>query len=192
MNQASNRTILLVGIVIELVLAVVFFVLAPIRGYSWSLFPNKSELLLGVVAVVPLCLFNFLVLHKFVGQFGYLKQIEEFVDQVIKPLADRLNVFEALALSIAAGVGEELFFRGVLQTETGLLISSLAFSLMHFGTAAIHYLSLVVIYFLIGLFLGLLFLYSSSIWPPIICHATYDFVALLYLRSCYRGKHTYF
>jgi membrane protease YdiL (CAAX protease family) len=89
-------------------------------------------------------------------------------------------------ISILAGLGEEMFFRGWLQpylvqyidTVPALLLASLLFGLF-------HPISLVYVLFatLFGLYLGLLLLVTDNLLPPIIAHAFYDFVALVYLAQ---------
>ncbi|HQH28760.1 MAG TPA: CPBP family intramembrane metalloprotease, partial [Oligoflexia bacterium] len=42
-----------------------------------------------------------------------------------------------------------------------------------------------VIYTLVGLYLGILYQISGTLWVPIGAHAFYDYLALLFLRYCY-------
>ncbi|MCM0611284.1 CPBP family intramembrane metalloprotease [Marinobacter sediminum] len=89
-----------------------------------------------------------------------------------------------VALSIFAGVGEELLFRGAVQGwltgVTGELAAVVVSSVL-FG--AVHYLSFA--YFLVatglGLLLGSAYALSDSIALVMIWHAVYDMVALFCL-----------
>jgi membrane protease YdiL (CAAX protease family) len=75
-------------------------------------------------------------------------------------------------------------FRGLLQTGLstvsswwlGLIITSIIFGLLHFVS-----LLYAVLATLIGLYLGFLFIIFDNLAVPMIVHALYDFVALLYL-----------
>lgn len=89
-----------------------------------------------------------------------------------------------VVLSILAGVGEELLFRGALQgwldasfgTMTAVALASLAFGLA-------HYISFV--YFLVatglGLILGGAYALSDSLAMVMVWHAVYDMIALFCL-----------
>ncbi|MEZ4586807.1 MAG: CPBP family intramembrane glutamic endopeptidase, partial [Gemmatimonadales bacterium] len=100
-----------------------------------------------------------------------------------------------LAVSVLAGVAEEVLFRGFLQGwlagwvgPTGALVAAAAvFGLAH--AISWRYATLVT---LLGLCFGWLYLATGSIWPPIVGHALYDMVALLYgqrwLRALERAE----
>lgn len=91
-----------------------------------------------------------------------------------------------LAVAVAAGVGEELLFRGALQPlavrwtgpVVGVALVSFVFGLLHAVSWA---------YFLvataIGLMLGWLAEAYQDLTAPIFAHAVYDFVALVVLRG---------
>jgi hypothetical protein len=91
-------------------------------------------------------------------------------------------------LAALAGIGEELLFRGVLQVglarvlpDAGALVAASAlFGLVHFVSPAYVLLAGVV-----GLYLGGLFLFQGNLLVPIIAHALYDFVALIYVTRRY-------
>jgi len=88
-----------------------------------------------------------------------------------------------LAVSALAGLAEEVLFRGFLQgwlaelldPMAGLGLAALVFGLAH--AISWRYAALVT---LLGLCFGLLYQATGSIWPPIIGHALYDVVALVY------------
>ncbi len=83
-------------------------------------------------------------------------------------------IVNIIVIAIMAGVGEELVFRGVLQkffigwtknVHAGILISAFIFSAVHmqfFGFLP---------RFALGALLGYMFLWSGSIWVPIIAHS---------------------
>jgi uncharacterized protein len=80
-------------------------------------------------------------------------------------------------IALFAAVGEELFFRGILQRLfiralknpwAGILIAAFLFSFFHF-----QFLGFIP-RFLLGVLLGAIYWYSGSIWPAIIAHFVYD------------------
>lgn len=90
-----------------------------------------------------------------------------------------LNFFFVAAL---AGVGEELFFRGVLQrlfirwTKSpwaGILIAAAIFSAIHMQFMGF------LPRFMLGILLGALYWYSGSLWASILAHFFYDAFILL-------------
>lgn len=90
-----------------------------------------------------------------------------------------VSVAQAIALGLAAGLGEELLFRGGLQPFLGVLITSVLFALLHpFGwlyiTAA----------FTISLGLGWLAVLTGGLAASVAAHACYD--ALLFLALRYK------
>ncbi len=100
----------------------------------------------------------------------------------MEPLVKAIDIPVALVVSILAGFGEEMFFRGTLLFETGIILSSALFSLVHFGSQIKRYFGIVLVYFLIGLYFAWLRNLTDGLWAPIISHSLYDFVAILILK----------
>lgn len=97
-------------------------------------------------------------------------------------LADFDTIWEWFLLAIAAGVGEELLFRGALQPVFGLVTTSVMFGLIHvqYGLSPITFFVVVL-----ALILGIIRRrYSTTI--AIFVHVGYDFVlGLLVLLATY-------
>ena len=87
---------------------------------------------------------------------------------------------QIFAISVLAGVGEELLIRGVLQSFLvnsvgafwGILSASLIFGLLHFMTK-----TYVVLTFVLGLLFGITFHYTNSMVLVMVGHAVYDIIA---------------
>jgi len=58
-----------------------------------------------------------------------LTKTKVFFSNLIKPL--NLNMLEIIFISICAGVGEELFFRGAIQPILGVWMTAILFVLLH-------------------------------------------------------------
>ncbi|MBL0388527.1 CPBP family intramembrane metalloprotease [Tumebacillus sp. ITR2] len=92
-----------------------------------------------------------------------------------------VKLLPMLATSIIAPVGEELLFRGVLQSTVtvkwgnmaGIFISALLFALVHADVV------LFLPIFAMGLLFGVLRRVSGSLWAPIWLHALNNFYASL-------------
>jgi len=114
-----------------------------------------------------------------------LSRLRKEMDEKVRPIFANCKPIDLLILSLFAGVAEELFFRGWLQTvlvgRFGLLAGILLASLL-FGLA--HYLSreYALYAFITGLYLGVIFHLTGNLYLLMSIHALYDFVALLTLK----------
>jgi hypothetical protein len=86
-------------------------------------------------------------------------------------LADFDTVWEWLILAIAAGVGEELLFRGALQPIFGLATTSIIFALIHVQYGLTSFTLFIVV---LAIILGLIRRYYSTT-IAIFVHFGYDF-----------------
>lgn len=106
------------------------------------------------------------------------------IDEKVIPIFANTRLPDLAVIALFAGVGEELFFRGWLQSVLinrfevwlGILIASAIFGLLHYlsSTYAIYA-------GLIGLYLGLIYQVSGNLYIVMAIHALYDFIALVYL-----------
>jgi uncharacterized protein len=93
----------------------------------------------------------------------------------------QLKIFFALAGAIAAPIGEEVFFRGLLYNSlkrrinvpAAIVISGLAFALVHIGPLAI------VVIFPMGMLLAYVYEKTRSLWVTICIHATNNGLAFV-------------
>ena len=147
--------------------------------------PLATAAVLGAVATLPL-LAGLFVMERL--PWAPLVRLQQLVETQLVPLFAHMSLWQLLLIALAAGLGEELLFRGWLQASLtdwigpplgvglALAVTSVAFGACHWLTPAYGVLAL-----LISVYLGLLFLLTDSILAPIVCHALYDFIALVYL-----------
>ncbi|MDH3589775.1 MAG: CPBP family intramembrane metalloprotease [Gammaproteobacteria bacterium] len=135
----------------------------------------------GLLAVLPMLVLLWWGLRHPHGAMGRATvQARDFVHQFF----DGIGPGGFALVALLAGLCEEALFRGLVQTVvaqhsnvlTGLIIASVLFGLAHAVSVAYAVAATVI-----GLYLGGLFLYADSLTAPIVCHAVYDFVALLWL-----------
>lgn len=144
----------------------------------------------GALAALP-PLAGFFVIDRF--KFRPFHVLQRLVDEQIVPLFSESRWWEIALVSVAAGVGEELLFRGLLQDGAarsiggtaglwiGLGLASIVFGLCHALNGAYAILAT-----LMGLYLGLLFVATNSVLAVVVTHAAYDFVVLAYLLVKHR------
>jgi membrane protease YdiL (CAAX protease family) len=87
--------------------------------------------------------------------------------------------------ALASSLGEEIFFRGFLQSWWGLWLSSLIFALLHIGPDK-RFISWPFLAFGASLLLGGLMIYTETIWASVIAHAVVNFVNLNHIQA--QGK----
>src|SRR5262245_42503794 len=80
----------------------------PWQGLYW----NVKDTFLAAIATLPLLLLFLLCVR---WPLGPLARIKAFAEEVIKPLFRACTLLDLAAISLLAGVGEEMLFRGVLQ-----------------------------------------------------------------------------
>jgi membrane protease YdiL (CAAX protease family) len=182
-EESTREPIVLLAIVVEGGLLLSAWVLGwmleqpPLKRFQWTL----QGALQGVAATVPM-LGLFWVLERW--PVGPMAPIKDFTNRIICPLLAPCTVVDLLGISVLAGLGEELLFRGVLQemfgrhlpVELALLAASILFGLVHAVTPTYAVLAT-----LSGLYLGWLFLATENLLVPALAHALYDFGVLLYL-----------
>ena len=109
-------------------------------------------------------------------QAGFPVTDEGAVEKLFSRFMTPLGV---VALSVSAGVGEELAFRGVLQPRLGLWLTNLLFTSLH---AWQYNLDGLVVIFAVGLVMALVRKQYNTV-SAVLAHATYDFglcVLILY------------
>lgn len=86
-----------------------------------------------------------------------------------------LPIVLRLAVSLSAGLGEELFFRGFLQPRAGVALSTGLFVLAHLSYEQPFMLLGVT---LLSLVFAALVCWRQSIWAAVAAHATFDAIQL--------------
>jgi membrane protease YdiL (CAAX protease family) len=136
-------------------------------------------LVLGLIGAAGLGAANYYLLWGAPDLAG-VRSIRRLYAEDFKPIFGDLSVLAITIISLSAGIGEELLFRGVLQTEMGLLPASIIFGLLHTGgTGTLAFGCWVM---LMGGALGGLAIWTGGLMAPIVAHAVYDAAAMNYVR----------
>jgi membrane protease YdiL (CAAX protease family) len=137
---------------------------------SWSL-P------VSVLAALPPLLMIPLLESSLSQRLRWLRIFRENVTSLLAPFFGHLRWPEMLAMAFLAGLSEEVFFRGVLQQEIGLICTSVVFGLFHMVS-----FPYIVWATLTGLYLGWLLQLTQNLWILIFTHTLVDIVGLGYIK----------
>ena len=175
--------ILLLAFVVEGGAFIVAVVLARVWGIA--LFPLTEaplrDMAIGTVAAsVPFILFIF-ALSEAGRAIPLLGSVRKIIQERIGPLFASARLVDIFLISLAAGIAEELLFRGVIQTKGGIVAASILFGALHWVTPAYALMATVM-----GFYIGLVYHFGHSLLIPVQLHCLYDFGALIYLKYVLR------
>ena len=98
-------------------------------------------------------------------------------------------IYTLLVVAVIPALGEELFFRGYLQKKIGVFLknSHLSIIITSFLFSAIHlHFHGLIPRFVLGMLLGYLFLWSRSLWVPILAHFINNALAIIFAYPLFR------
>ena len=129
-----------------------------------------------------------------VGTFGgialialsrFCERYFESVASLTRGFGEMLGSFsvrDSLIVALVSGIGEEVFFRGLLQGWIGIWWSSLLFALLHIGPDR-RFVSWPILAFVASLVLAGLFEHTGSVVAPVVAHALVNFVNLRHIHE---------
>tara|TARA_R110002111_G_scaffold256979_2_gene324664 strand:- start:166040 stop:166675 length:636 start_codon:yes stop_codon:yes gene_type:complete len=158
---------------------------SPLQNLTWS----WPDLLIGAAAALPMFLFFLFAVRTRISAF---QKITQFLLNELGPRIVNGSILELFILSIFIGLGEELLFRGVLQSWSSqygvviaIIFTNLLFGILHSITRVY-----VIIATLMGVYLSLLLVLfpPQNLLIPITTHTIYDFACFLYIIRVYRQQ----
>lgn len=191
--EQDPQSFLLLSVVLELGLGVVALVLGGIFGPDpRSVIPLMTEtwqltggLGWGLLAALPL-----LVAVQLLERLPIepLRRLQKETEERLVALMAAFNLPELGVISLCAGVGEEMLFRGwlmmsiagpVQEWQTPSLVLAVVISSIAFGLAHPITPGYIVVTGVIGVYLAMLLVWTGNLLVPITAHAFYDFVQLV-------------
>jgi membrane protease YdiL (CAAX protease family) len=114
--------------------------------------------------------------HKFISQ-------EALYDEINLILMEKFTLFELFFIFLFGALAEEFLFRGILQPELDIWLTSFLFTAIHYR----YYRKVLILaeVFLMGMILGMAFKLTSLLWVPFVCHFTVNFCTALLLKKGY-------
>ncbi|MCS6820111.1 MAG: CPBP family intramembrane glutamic endopeptidase [Chitinophagales bacterium] len=113
----------------------------------------------------------------------YQKKYELLLDSLFSGITIQRLLALVLVLAVLPALGEEIFFRGVVQKilsesrlgpHGAIFFTSVAFSAMHF-----EFENSLAIFFM-GLMLGYIFYFTQSLWASIAAHFMNNFIQIIF------------
>ena len=135
--------------------------------------------IIGLAVAFALALTNYLLLTRAPANW-LVDGVRTTYRETIVPLFGHLSPAGVLLIGVAAGVGEEWLFRGIVQPVAGLAASSVLFGAAHVGSARM--IPFGVWATGMGLVMGALAIATNGLIAPMVAHGVYDILALAYIR----------
>ncbi len=191
-SASSSRRAVFTALAVECSLGLIaialgwIFTVPATADLQWQL----RAFLLGAAATLPM-LFLFVVFLRV--ETPAIAELRGLLDQFVVNVFGSAGPLELAAVAAAAGIGEELLFRGFLQAafEPGLgawgalVAASLLFGLAH--AVSFAYFAMATVF---GAWLGWIWVLSGNLFVPITAHALYDLVALWFFLFVRNGADT--
>ena len=151
--------------------------------------PTKQQVLFGFFASILMLVAAMLLEKVLAGALSLLPpQLAKLVRATEETTAgglfsnihsNSLKLLFALAASIAAPIGEEVLFRGLLYNalkhrwgvRSAVILSALCFAVVHFGPLA------VIVIFPMGIVLAIVYQRTQNLWVTIIMHVLHNAAA---------------
>jgi membrane protease YdiL (CAAX protease family) len=206
-TEQSPDEVFMTAVVFESALAALAILLGWLLGPSAralvpdfdfaNLWPVFTGILYGCLAAIPI-----LIAVELIRRIPWqpVRELERLTEDGMVKVLLRLRPAELIVISICAGIGEELLFRGwlmywllegttinaapsMLELSAALIVSSIVFGLFHPITRLY-----VVLASLMGLYFGALLMYTENLLVPIAAHAAYDAVQLILTARQHRNE----
>lgn len=124
-------------------------------------------------------------------RWAWVAELTRFMRELIPPLFHNAPAGTVPLVALLAGVGEELLFRGVIQggldgvlgAWPALILASVLFGAMHALSRAYF-----VVATLMGLYMGLAYLWTGNLLIPVLIHFLYDWIILRYYLVRHPGR----
>jgi membrane protease YdiL (CAAX protease family) len=174
-RQLLSRGVLVEGGFLGIALVWSFFGKIPLQDLLAPVFPHVW---IGMGLGCGILGLSVVTLTYGPRYLGCCRRIKHLMEHEVAPLFRGFSIGSAGLLAIVSGVSEEVLFRGILQTQFGLVAASILFGVVHIWRKdAVSYGIYAAI---IGVLLGGVYAVTQNLWGPIVAHTLNNFVAILY------------
>ncbi|MBQ3508402.1 MAG: CPBP family intramembrane metalloprotease [Peptococcaceae bacterium] len=177
-QQMANLVQLVFFLGLLLISSIIYYFLA-VRpsGQLPGLFPVSVSPTFFLWLIIGL-VFPLLFLYVFLK---LLPSMDLIYDPNVRILANMYSLPFMVIYFLANAFVEELLFRGAIQYAFGLFPAVILFTLAHIS----YYKKPVMLIevFVLGLFFGLLYTVSQSLWLCTICHGFYNWILMWLIKT---------
>jgi membrane protease YdiL (CAAX protease family) len=155
---------------------------AALRGFDLRLAGDSAALSFALGALTPLATVS-------AGLLAYrlLPALRTIAEELAPRLVDGAGRGSLLLVSLFSAVGEEVFFRGAVQQEFGLVAASVLFGIVHVGPDR-RYLVWTLWAIAAGFLFGVLYDVSGGLLAPMLAHAAHNAATLLLWKRSRKGE----
>lgn len=161
--------------------AAIFYGAFVVVSVAWSIFRGRGFAFLGDSAFWSL-FFGVAAAAATVslGLLAYrlLPVFRRLAEELAPQLLDGAGYAGLVLVAVFSGVGEEMFFRGVLQVEIGLVAASIIFGAIHIGPDR-RYLVWTAWAVMAGFLFGFMYEATGGLLAPMSAHILHNAVTLL-------------
>lgn len=171
-NQLTDRELLKNVYITQIILLIVAFILHLIIFQSnppiTKLFKyDLSDFIIGIIAGITVVIMDIWLMNRYSTHYHDDGGVNKRIFQNRHP-------FHIAFIALIVAFSEEMLFRGVLQTNLGLLLSCLLFAILHYRYLfnPILFVNVVVV----SIVIGVLFEVTENLWVTVIMHFFIDFL----------------
>lgn len=181
MNEISKRIFLLNIILSQVIvsgvgLLLIFTILKDVRLTNLFKFAFSTQALVVVLVGSSSLILLQVIIHKFVTS-------DRLFDELNLVLMNKFDLRELFFIFLGGSIAEEFLFRGLLQPELGIWLTSILFVIIHFRYYKRFYILAEV--FLMGVILGFTYAITSLLWVPIVCHFLVNYLTAVLIKKGY-------
>lgn len=181
MNEISKRVfalnIILSQVIIYCIgLLLIYTIFSDIKLSNFWKFDFNTTALVTVFIGSSLLLLLQIAFHTFLTN-------EKLFDELNVVLMEKFDLKELFLIFLGGSIAEEFLFRGILQSELGILITSILFVVIHFRYYKKFFILVEV--FLMGIILGFTYAITSLLWVPIVCHFLVNYLTAVLIKKGY-------
>jgi len=139
---------------------------------------SPGAIIFGFLAMLPMLA---LLAGLMTARSPLISRFREKQLRYFAGLGFRFTPLRIVLMSLGAGIGEELLFRGAIQAHLETLVPSplaIVIAASLFGVLHMASTTYMILAGVIGAYLGFIFTMTDNILVPIIAHTVYDVIAL--------------
>lgn len=171
-NQLTDRDLLKNVYMTQVILLIIAFFLHMII-FRWNppiteLFKYEwTDFIIGIIAALVVVILDIWLMNRFTTHYHDDSGVNKRIFQDRHP-------FHIAFIALIVAFSEELLFRGVIQSNLGLVLSCLLFAIMHYRYLFNPFLFANVV--LVSIVIGVLYEVTENLWVTVIMHFLIDFL----------------